>query len=108
MEDLVNGTCVPCEGGIPPMDRAHIETYRVRVPEWKIIDDTKIVRTFVFKDFAAALAFVNRAGAVAEEQGHHPDLSLHGWNKVTVTLFTHAIGGLSVNDFIMAAKINAL
>lgn len=90
------------------MDRAHIETYHARVPEWEVVDDKKIVRTLKFKDFAAALAFVNRAGAIAEEQGHHPDMDLHGWNKVTVTLWTHAIGGLSVNDFIMAAKIDTL
>lgn len=90
------------------MDRTHIEQYRVQVPAWEVMDDKKIVRTFKFKDFAGALAFVNRAGAIAEEQGHHPDMDLHGWNMVTVTLWTHAIKGLSVNDFIMAAKIDAL
>lgn len=90
------------------MDRAHIEKYRAQVPEWEVVDDKKIVRMFTFKDFVEALAFMNRAGALAEEQGHHPDMHLHGWNKVTVTLWTHAIGGLSVNDFIMAAKIDAL
>lgn len=90
------------------MDRAHIDQYRAQVLAWEVVDDKKIVRTFKYKDFAAALAFINAAGAIAEEQGHHPDLDLHGWNKVTVTLWTHAIGGLSVNDFIMAAKIDAL
>jgi 4a-hydroxytetrahydrobiopterin dehydratase len=108
MEQLINGKCAPCEGGIPPMDRAHIEGYLPQIPEWTVEEDVRITRTAKFKDFAAALAFVNAVGAVAEEQGHHPDLHLHGWNRVTVTLSTHAIKGLSVNDFIMAAKIDAL
>jgi 4a-hydroxytetrahydrobiopterin dehydratase len=108
MEQLINGKCAPCEGGIPPMDRAHIESYLPQIPAWTAEEDVRITRTVKCKDFAAALAFVNAAGALAEEQGHHPDLHLHGWNKVTITLSTHAIKGLSVNDFIMAAKLDAL
>lgn len=89
------------------MDRAHIDAYLPQVPSWRVEDDARIVRDLKFKDFAAALAFVERAGAIAEQEGHHPDLFLHGWNKVTVTLSTHAIKGLSKNDFIMAAKLDA-
>ena len=106
MEELKKGHCEPCEGGIPPMDREHIDKFLVQVPEWKVEDDTRIIRDLTFKNFVEALDFVNKAGAIAEEQGHHPNLNIHEWNKVTVTLYTHKIGGLSMNDFIMAAKLD--
>ena len=75
---------------------------------WTVIRVHELQKEFLFKDFKAALAFVNHVGTIAEKEGHHPNLFLHGWNKVTITLFTHAIGGLSTNDFIVAAKIDAL
>lgn len=75
--------------------------------DWKVIDDTKIRHEFKFKDFKQAMAFVNKAADVAEEEGHHPDIHIH-YNRVIIELWTHSIGGLSENDFIMAAKIERL
>ena len=109
MDQLTTKKCAPCEGGIPPLDREHFTPYLSQVPEWRVTEGEKaILRNLKFKDFAAAMAFVNAVAALAEEEGHHPDITLHGWNKVTLTLSTHAIGGLSINDFILAAKIDAL
>jgi len=109
MENLTSKKCEPCEGGIPPLDREHFSGYLDEVPEWRVQEgDKAIARELKFKDFAAAMALVNKVAALAEEEGHHPDIDLHGWNKVTFTLSTHAIGGLSVNDFILAAKIDVL
>ncbi|HVS79824.1 MAG TPA: 4a-hydroxytetrahydrobiopterin dehydratase [Candidatus Paceibacterota bacterium] len=75
---------------------------------WKLVDNKEIRKEFAFKDFPEALAFVNKVGAIAETEGHHPNIFLHDWNKVDLTLSTHAIGGLSENDFILAAKIDTL
>lgn len=81
--------------------------YLDEIKEWKVIDGKKIRREFKFKDFKEALAFVNKIGEIAEEEGHHPDIEL-GYGRVAVNLSTHAIGGLSTNDFIVAAKIDRL
>lgn len=106
--DLVNQKCVPCEGGVKPLTLEEAKPYLDNVKDWKVEEDgKKIERKFKFKDFKEALSFVNRIGEIAEEEGHHPDLEL-GWGRVCVELSTHAIGGLSVNDFILAAKINKL
>jgi len=107
--DLTRKRCVPCEGGTEPLSREAAEAYLAQVPGWRIIDGAplKIARDVKRKDFAGALAFVNKMAAVAEEQGHHPDFCV-SWNKVKIELVTHSIGGLSENDFIIAAKINAL
>ena len=99
--------CVPCRGGIPPLDRAEAETYLKEVPGWDLIEATRIQRKFKFKNFVEALSFVDRIGELAEQEGHHPDISF-GWGYCTVTLYTHKIKGLHENDFIMAAKINDL
>lgn len=105
MADLTQQHCVPCEGGVPPMSRAEAEAKLAEVPGWTLRDDAReISREFKFKNFKQALAFVNHIGAIAEAEGHHPDLEL-GWGRVGVRLSTHAIGGLSLNDFILAAKI---
>lgn len=105
---LVNQKCVPCEGGVDPLSASEATTLLKETPEWNVSADTKkIMRAFSFKNFAEALAFANKIGAIAEEQGHHPDLHVE-WGRVTVVLSTHAIGGLSVNDFILAAKIDAI
>jgi 4a-hydroxytetrahydrobiopterin dehydratase len=77
-------------------------------PAWSVVANKEITRTFELPDFKAAIALVNQIAELAESEGHHPDLNLHSWNKLTVTLSTHAIGGLSQNDFILAAKIDAL
>ena len=108
MEKLSNKKCVPCEGGIDPLIRAEFEAYLEQLPEWEVINDKAIERLLIFKDFKQALAFVNKAGEIAEEEGHHPDLFIHQWNKVKVSLWTHAIGGLSINDFVVASKIDRI
>ena len=106
IEKLTKQKCVSCEGGIAPLTREQFSNYLDQVKDWTVVDDKKIEREFTCKDFVKALEFINAAGAVAEQVGHHPDILLHGWNKVRYTLWTHAIGGLSLNDFIVAAKID--
>ena len=109
IKDLLTSHCIPCEGGVAPLKGTALAPYRTQVsPEWKVSDDElEIRRVFKFKDFAGALAFTNRIGAIAEQEGHHPDLGV-SWGKLDVRLSTHAIGGLSENDFILARKIDAL
>lgn len=108
MTDLAGKTCVPCRGGVPPMPKDEAERYLGETPGWALRDDARrIERTFKLKNFKEALALVNRIGVLAEDEGHHPDISF-GWGYVTVSLHTHKIGGLHENDFIMAAKINRL
>jgi 4a-hydroxytetrahydrobiopterin dehydratase len=108
MTELAGKTCTPCRGGVPPLDRAETERYLRETPGWALMDDGKrIERTFKLKHFRDALALVNRIGALAEDEGHHPDITF-GWGYVTVSLHTHKIKGLHENDFIMAAKINRL
>ncbi len=107
--DFANRKCVPCEGGVEPHSPDKVKAYSQAVPGWQASADyKKIIREFQFKDFAEALKFINQVGEIAEKEGHHPNLELYSWNHVRITLFTHAIGGLSDNDFILAAKINQL
>lgn len=109
MEELKKKKCVPCEGGLSPMTREEFTKYLDQVQKWRVIDnDTKLEREFTFKDFKEALNFVNRSGEIAEDEGHHPNIYIHSWNKVKMTVYTHAIAGLSENDFILAAKIDAV
>jgi 4a-hydroxytetrahydrobiopterin dehydratase len=105
MTDLVHRHCTPCRGGTPPLAGAELVAFQERLPFWKVIDGHHLLKSFLFRDFVAALGFVNRVGILAEEEGHHPDLCL-SWGKVDVQIFTHKIGGLSENDFILAAKID--
>lgn len=104
--DLTLKKCVPCEGGMPPFTEAEVNRYISQIPNWEVLDFKKIRREFKFKDFKEAIAFVNRVADIAEAEGHHPDILVYQWNKVRIELSTHAIGGLSENDFILAAKIN--
>jgi 4a-hydroxytetrahydrobiopterin dehydratase len=108
-EPLARKKCIPCEGGTPPLTPEEAKKLMPELDqEWMLIDGSRILaRTFAFKDFAEALAFVNKVGVVAEAEGHHPDITL-SWGSVGVELTTHAIGGLSENDFIVAAKIDEL
>lgn len=106
-ENLQHKKCVPCEGGVDPLSSEEVNQYLSAVEGWKLVDE-KIVRTFTFKDFSQALTFVNAVGALAEDEGHHPNINLHSWNKVELTLYTHAINGLHLNDFVVASKINQL
>ena len=108
-EKLSNKKCVPCEGGISPFSLEDLFAYQKQVHEdWRVADEgKKIKRDFTFVDFKEAMAFVNKVADIAEMEGHHPDITI-SYNKVVVSLWTHAIGGLSENDFIMAAKIDAI
>lgn len=107
MSDLASKTCVPCRGGVPPLAGEELAKLSREVPEWKVVDGHHITRSFKFPDFKEALAFVNKAGAIAEEQGHHPDIFLT-WGKADITTWTHKINGLTESDFILAAKIDRL
>lgn len=105
---LAEKKCVPCEGETSPLARHEAEILLKQVPAWTISEDVKkLSKSFKFKNFKEALGFANSIGAIAEKEGHHPDLSV-SWGKTTVVLATHAIKGLSENDFIMAAKIDSL
>jgi len=106
-EQLADKTCVPCRGGLPPLRGAELEKLHHAIPKWTVVNEHHIHRDFEFPDFQQALKFVNEVGAVAEEQGHHPDIFLT-WGKAGITLWTHKIDGLSESDFIMAAKIDRL
>jgi 4a-hydroxytetrahydrobiopterin dehydratase len=110
MEDLKELKCVPCRGGVPPLDDLQIVLFKPQTPEWHVIEVDgikRLQRIFKFKNFAEALAFTNQIGALAEAEDHHPTLVTE-WGKVTVTWWTHKIKGLHQNDFIMAAKTDAL
>lgn len=107
MPDLADKTCVPCRGGVPALKGEELEALAHQVPHWKVVNGHHIVRKFEFPDFRQALAFVNRVGEVAEQQGHHPDI-LFTWGKAKVTTYTHKIDGLTESDFILAAKIDRL
>jgi 4a-hydroxytetrahydrobiopterin dehydratase len=108
-EQLAGKHCVPCEGGVPPLDAAKVREYLAQLPGWGLgADGKRIRRSWRVKDFAAALDFFNRIGAVADAEDHHPDLHLTNYRDVVVELWTHAIGGLSENDVILAAKIDQL
>ena len=104
---LAEKHCVPCRGGVPALSGDALETMKAQLPDWQVVDDHHLVRTFTFPDFKTALEFVNRAGAIAEEEGHHPDLLL-SWGKVEVKIWTHKVDGLTESDFILAAKIGRL
>lgn len=104
-EKLADKQCVPCRGGVPPLQGKDLEKLQPNIPKWSVIDQHHLQREFRFPDFKQALDFVNRVGAVAEEQGHHPDIML-AWGKAGITLWTHKINGLTESDFIMAAKID--
>ncbi len=107
--DLTHKHCAPCEGGASPLDAAQVKEHLKAVPLWRLSDDGKrIRREWRVKDFAVALDFFQRIGAIAEEEDHHPDLHLTGYRNVAIELSTHALGGLSENDFILAAKIDQL
>lgn len=105
--DWTKKKCVPCDGGVPAMGRARAEELLGTLDGWDLTGD-RLHRHFRFKDFAGAMRFVNALAALAEAEGHHPDFSLHDWNLLDVTTWTHAIGGLSENDFILAGKIDRL
>ena len=106
---LKQGHCVPCEGGTKPLAPKEFQMYLPQLPEWKVASNNlSISREFVFDNFKEALVFTNEIGKIAEEEGHHPNIFLHDWKYLTTTLTTHAINGLSINDFVLAAKIDSI
>jgi len=100
--------CKPCEGGVPALSAEQVREHQRGVPAWELMDGQRLRRSWKVKDFATGLDFFQRIGTVAEAEDHHPDLHLTGYRHVTVELWTHAVGGLTENDFILAAKIDAL
>jgi len=106
--DLSSHKCVPCEGGTQPLTKAEFSVYLPQVSDWTVVNDLSLTKKFEFKNFSSALGFITRIGLLAEKEGHHPDINLHDYKFVDVTTTTHAIGGLSVNDFVMAVKIDQL
>jgi 4a-hydroxytetrahydrobiopterin dehydratase len=106
--DLTKKKCVPCEGGVKPLTPDEYGSYlRSKLDGWVDVDAVKIEKEYKFKNFQEALDFIARVGQIAEEEGHHPDIYLHNYKHVKLTLYTHAIAGLSENDFILASKIDA-
>ena len=107
MPGLAEKNCVPCRGGVPPLKGEELAVLARELPDWQVVDEHHLRRSFKFRDFRGALEFVNRVGELAEQQGHHPDLVLV-WGRVDVTTWTHKIDGLTESDFILAAKIDRL
>lgn len=102
--------CVPCEGGTPPLDELTTRKLLGEVKGWSVASEEgqpRLRKRYQFVDFLAAMAFVDKMAALAEEEGHHPDFCVH-YSRVDVTLWTHAVGGLSENDFILAAKLDGI
>ncbi len=105
MAELAEKTCVPCRGGVPPLTADQIRPLQAQLKDWVVVNNHHLEREFLFSDFKTALDFVNKAGAIAEEQGHHPDIYL-AWGKARFNIWTHKIDGLTESDFILAAKID--
>ena len=110
-EDLFTKKCLPCEGGVIPFDISEIHKYQKKVDGWDITEDEKktffLFKKFKFENFIKSQNFVNEVGKISEEEGHHPDINF-GWGYAEIKITTHAIKGLSENDFILAAKIDKI
>ena len=107
--DLAAKRCVPCEGGVPRYATAAAEAQIATLPGWRLTHEaTRIRRDWTLPDFRSAIRLLNNVAALAEREQHHPDLHLEGYRRVWIEIFTHAVGGLSENDFILAAKIDAI
>ncbi len=108
-DELARKKCVPCEGGVSAIEPEEAESLLRGLPGWTLTADQKRIRkSWVAKNFVAGIAFFDQVAVLAEDEGHHPDLHLEGYRNVTVEIWTHAIGGLSENDFILAAKIDKI
>ena len=105
---LVQRACKPCEGGAEPLPASAARTLLADLPGWELVNGKAICKTVKCKDFLDAVGLIQRIAPVAEAEGHHPDLHLTGYRRLTIELSTHSIGGLSENDFILAAKIDRL
>ena len=111
MDDLLKKKCVPCEGGAIPFDSSEIHKYQKKIDGWDVIKDKKDIffleKNFKFKNFKDSQKFVNNVGEISEKEGHHPEI-IFGWGYAKINITTHAIEGLSENDFILAAKIDKI
>jgi 4a-hydroxytetrahydrobiopterin dehydratase len=107
MADLAERQCVPCRGGVPPLKGDEILAFSDQLNGWQVVNQHHLQKSYTFRDFRESLAFVDRVGKLAEEQGHHPDICF-GWGKAEVTIWTHKIDGLTESDFVLAAKIDKL
>ena len=107
MSELASKQCVPCRGGVPPLQGQEITRLLDQLTGWEVVNEHHLKKNYGFADFREALKFVNQVGEIAEEQGHHPDISF-GWGKAEITIWTHKIDGLTESDFILAAKIDKL
>jgi len=111
MDDLINKKCIPCEGGVLPLDLSEIHKYQKKVDGWDVKPNEKKIffleKEFKFKNFLDSKNFVNKVGNISENEGHHPDI-IFGWGYAKIKITTHAIEGLSENDFILAAKIDKI
>jgi len=107
MSELSSKQCVPCRGGVPPLQPDEITPLLGQLSGWEVVNHHHLKKSYRFSDFKESLSFVNRVGEVAEEQGHHPDICF-GWGSAEITIWTHKIDGLTESDFILAAKIDEL
>ena len=106
-DSLLEKKCVPCEGASALFTKEEIEKYKSEVLDWQVVDEKKLRKEYTFRDFNEAMIFVTKVARVAHTEGHHPDIHI-SYNRVALELWTHAINGLSENDFIVAAKINTI
>ena len=111
MSELFDKKCVPCEGGVPALDISEIHKYQKKIDGWDVIKNEKNIyfleKKFTFQNFVESQKFVNEVGRISEEEGHHPEI-LFGWGYAKINISTHAIEGLSENDFILASKIDKI
>jgi 4a-hydroxytetrahydrobiopterin dehydratase len=107
MSELASKQCVPCRGGVPPLQGSEINRLLEQLSGWEVVNEHHLKKDYRFANFREALTFVNQVGELAEEQGHHPDICF-GWGKVEITIWTHKIDGLTESDFILAAKIDEI
>ena len=105
MTELAERQCVPCRGGVPPLKGEEIPPLAAQLQGWQVVNEHHLQKTYTFKDFRGALDFIDRVGAIAEEQAHHPDICF-GWGKAEIKIWTHKIDGLTESDFVLAAKID--
>lgn len=107
MSDLASRQCVPCRGGVPPLQQDAITSFLGQLEGWEVVDQHHLKKNYRFANFREALLFVNRVGDLAEQQAHHPDICF-GWGNAEIRIWTHKIDGLTESDFVLAAKIDAL
>lgn len=108
MKALHQQKCLPCQNGIALLTKQEIAKHFSEVKSWAIVDQKKLEKTFVFENFKKSIIFVNQVAKLAEQEGHHPDILIYGWSKVVLTLKTYVAKGLTINDFVLASKIDQI